>query len=361
VRHSSCRSAEPGPYQAPAFVTVPFCEASRRERAARTPSGHRASSPETGCPRSAIEGICLPSTPQQPHSQVEVSNRGTDMSSLVAAWALYLSTVGAIYTIAAKLPEFLSPHLFRGVADRIRTYDVSNNLASANATIRLFVDKVFRFRLITNRLFLPSLPRSAAVSVSLFLFFSLPVLYLSKNRTMVFSQDEHDSNVLLVLILWIVAFVADYLSFVKSRYLIERAYNENTASKTFVVIALDILGSAIIVYLILQLFLLVMFVLDPTSAEQRDFLDMGAVVREFLGHVVLFSLTISATAVTFCSVIISIIHILYFQLQKVDALRFGLFRVLNFEEKPHIAIAVIIIVGFTLVYWPIAIPIALAG
>jgi hypothetical protein len=281
------------------------------------------------------------------------------MNSLVAAWALYLSTAGAIYTIAARLPEFLSPHLFRGVADGIRSYDVSNNLASANASIRLFVDKAFRFRLIRNRLFLPSLPRSAAVSVSLFLLFSLPALFLSKNSGMLFATEYGNLNVVLVLMLWIIAFFADYLSFVKSRYLIERAYNEDTLSKTFVVIALDILGSAIIVYLIVQLFILLLFVLSPVP--ETDFLDMGAVVRDMLAHVVLFSLTISATAVTFCSVVISIIHILYFKLQRVDAFRSGLFRVLNFEEKPHIAIAVIIIGGFTLVYWPIAIPIALAG
>src|SRR4029077_12710322 len=35
VRHSSCRSAEPGPYQAPAFVTAPALQRTAPRRATR--------------------------------------------------------------------------------------------------------------------------------------------------------------------------------------------------------------------------------------------------------------------------------------------------------------------------------------
>jgi hypothetical protein len=274
------------------------------------------------------------------------------MNSLVAVWTLYLSSIGAIYKIATKLPEFLSPHLFRDAADGIQNYDVSNNLISINRSIKLFVDKAFRFRSIGKGIFLPSLKRSAVVSAFLFLFFSVPALLLSKGSGLLSGMENPG---VLFLILWIPAFLSDYLSFVKSRYLIERAYNANTVLGTLVIAALDILASVAIVYVILTLFGIAVF-----GAASTDDDWMTGLIRDALTDIVLFALTISATAVTFCSVIISIIHVLYFQLQKVEAVRSGLFRTLNFEEKPHIAIAVIVIAGFTIVYWPIAIPIALA-
>jgi hypothetical protein len=274
------------------------------------------------------------------------------MNSLVAVWTLYLSSIGAIYKIATKLPEFLSPHLFRDAADGIQNYDVSNNLISINRSIKLFVDKAFRFRSIGKGIFLPSLKRSAVVSAFLFLFFSVPALLLSKGSGLLSGMENPG---VLFLILWIPAFLSDYLSFVKSRYLIERAYDANTVPGTLVIAALDILASVAIVYVILTLFGIAVFGAAPTDDDW-----MTGLIRDALTDIVLFALTISATAVTFCSVIISIIHVLYFQLQKVEAVRSGLFRTLNFEEKPHIAIAVIVIAGFTIVYWPIAIPIALA-
>src|SRR5947209_682303 len=47
VRHSSCRSAEPGPYQAPAFVTIPVLRSSASQglRAASRPGNGDASKP----------------------------------------------------------------------------------------------------------------------------------------------------------------------------------------------------------------------------------------------------------------------------------------------------------------------------
>jgi hypothetical protein len=277
------------------------------------------------------------------------------MSSLVAAWTLYLSTVYVIYKIATKLPEFLNPRLFRSVADGIQNYEVAKHLGSINASIKLFVDKAFQFRPVTAGIFLPSLTRAAVFSALLFLFFSLPALYLIKHRGPLGEMQNLSVIGDVFLAFCMPAFVADYLSFVKSRYLIERAYNANKLSKILLTIALDILASVIIVFIVLQLFRLVM-----TAATSAESDWVGLMMVDVIADELLFYLTISATAVTFCSVIVSIIHILYFKLHEVDAFRSRLFQVLNFEDKPHIALAVIVIAGFTLVFWPVAIPIALA-
>ena len=64
VRHSSCRSAEPGPYRAPALVTAPALQRTTPRRAARALRPGNASNP----PREKLHQTAVRQTTIAPHS-----------------------------------------------------------------------------------------------------------------------------------------------------------------------------------------------------------------------------------------------------------------------------------------------------
>jgi hypothetical protein len=336
---------------------------------------------------------------------------------LFTAWATYLTVIGLIYSISQKAEEFLSEGAVKAVSKFSGTTPITNTLEGLRELSTTIVDRLLRFKkdgafyrpsgsrailLSALTFFLVSYPLRDLPIMSMGIPF-IPGLF-----TLHGAFDFEFSDLILFTfgvggLLITINVLSDYLSFSKTRTLIAVLKSVRSPYREAAILCLDVLLSIVIALIVSAAIsaVVVSAVLDEMGRPVFKIVSVVApcCIFTFLAArrlsvitVVFINLFVAVLAISIANAIvwdifslstlyysmigglayfpgaflfscitglaISLISILGTSLGLIQSIasRFenkGIWRLLNFEKKPMQSSAVVIIVVFTVVYWPI--------
>lgn len=289
--------------------------------------------------------------------------QSSNLSLWVAAWVQYAGIVGGIYSASSKLADLIrSDYIEKFTNASTRPYAVARLFQNINSRIRLFVDKVLKFHRINPWLYVPSLRRSLLSSFLMLIFIAWPtVALLEQIRFFPSNSEELSIYAIRLAIFYVFIAPADYLSFIKSRALLNLTEILNNNWLKALVYIVDPILSAAVVLLFTTVFLSVAFVLGHYLMPKEGGLGtimLGFLLEELImEYAATVTLATSATAsfISICSLMIYLSELIVSASVKIEPLRELLIKYFNFQNKPFQVSAAVLIVILTIVYWPVAI------
>jgi hypothetical protein len=283
---------------------------------------------------------------------------------LQSEWVLYSAVVLGIYSVASKSEEVLAPSAIKAIAGAVRNYNFVSLVQAISAQVRTLVDNIFRFRKFGSW-FVPSLQRSLLVSLALFFLVALPVRvavlrhfndYLSSDFSLI--RRSYGGYLALIVFLLFCNFVNDYISFAKSRSILEKINGQSGVRRTLLLYLLDALITILSTIAVLVLFFApiafftasIVFRVATADVVLAFLLTLPAL---YIAVQMVIALTATALFISFCALVVGSMTLVVVAAYKIDRLRELLTNLLNFENKPNIAIGVVVIVVFTAFYWPV--------
>jgi hypothetical protein len=200
---------------------------------------------------------------------------GSAWATFAAAWLTYGAIVGIIYKLGEKSDAFLSDDWLK----RIKEFPAATPLtALLQSSIHMTVISIDSFLIFTktNYLFVPSIPRSAALSVCMFAILAYPLRNLISFAILVTrllsDVDEPYRSMLLFMSIIGTSLISDFLSFSKSRTLIDYFARRMSINRLLLLTVSDVLLS-IIICLIVYI-AVTSFMVNTVEAVQAIFGDL---------------------------------------------------------------------------------------
>jgi hypothetical protein len=159
------------------------------------------------------------------------------MQMLITAWSTYLTAVGMIYAVGEKAAVFLSPEALRGISNS-EDFPISRLLDTVAYVVPRIVDDLLKFKQ-EDKLLVPNFLRSFLLSIIMLFLLFYPLRGFAILVTPFGTLDEiyllltpqylefPIFNIVVNLILGFIGtnLVSDYLSFVKTRALLDRFHH----------------------------------------------------------------------------------------------------------------------------------------
>ena len=345
---------------------------------------------------------------------------------LVTAWITYLSAIGVIYKAGQKAAEFLNEETIHKISEFSRERPITTTMNVILDVTLGSVDWWLGFRK-DGLFYRPKIVRSVLVSLVVlalllyplrnapalvFLWFGLTVGQLFGNFGFSELKDVGVAGILGIVLLFGIFLgfnaLSDFVSFSKTRTLMESLRRFPSPVRALTLLLLDILFSVLIAYAVstAPLILINLFIslpatlLDAETLSQKliasvDILAIAAgsffiirrrrlvdIVVGYLAFLPLLYLLInlpfartlndvilvvaepmaltigvfifaSATGlgITILSALTAAVGLIEWAASKLEGR--GIWKILNFDKKPMESAAKIAIVVFTLIYWPI--------
>jgi hypothetical protein len=337
------------------------------------------------------------------------------MNSIAAAWASYVAAVAMIYAIGDKASDFLNDETLQRIATYTGDHPVSRTLEVIAARVTATIDNVMKFRY-DGILHVPSFPRSLVLTTCFLLLACYPLRdYLQVEVPERYAPPtikyDYESFSVFDVNIWIMALllatffitnaVSDFISFSKTRTIITWLPRYPLILRMIAIGAFDVLSSLIIAFFVsgwvsglpstilavgaywlygAPIFIICLWFtyMTWTRVPTIALIAMNLFALEIADVILLlffgtpndvtttggaiynrnFKLDGTFTFAAFTSLGISGISILAYCIemvrrgaQRIEAIT--IWRVLDFARSPSRAAAVIVIVIFTVIYWPI--------
>jgi hypothetical protein len=338
------------------------------------------------------------------------------VSTIVTAWITYVTAIGMIYAVGQKSAEFLNKETIQKVSEFSKDRPITTTL---NAVVRITlgsVDRLLKFRK-DGLLYRPDLVRSIVVSLVMLALLVYPlrnmpaiiIMYAGLTIGQVFEYFGVLSSMGIFAVLLLFNAVADFLSFSKTRTLMESFARSPSPVRIFPFVLLDIILCVIVAYMVAA---------APTFIFEYGYASIGSlfypderdtttilifftftlvmitcvVFRRRVGIaaiafvcvsfffpllIVLFSLahgdlqgipmglggalmltlgpfflaSVTGLGIALISALTAVVTLIGWGASRIEAK--GIWKVLNFEVRPMESSAIVGIVVFTLIYWPV--------
>jgi hypothetical protein len=288
------------------------------------------------------------------------------MGTLSSAWLFYLPVVGGIYLISSKASDIFNSETVNSLALQARTFSLSRYIQGVNANTKRFVDKLFRFRLL-GFIFVPSLGRTALLSLLNFLVIGLAAdlaVYIAYpgelsptgygGRLQGILEQPFFWSVTLTIAL-VSNFISDLISFTKTRTVLQVVSDQKSVAKILLFYAIDFVLSCLIPILLASVVIITSEnILHHIYNVPTSNFFIGFFVYRGANTVAIISFSTSLF-IFFCGLIIGFLSYVVLLLHRGELLRNAVVTYLNFESKPNIAIGILAILIFTVIYWPLVI------
>jgi hypothetical protein len=291
-----------------------------------------------------------------------------EMDILRLDWIFYTTVVAGIYAISSKASDIFNPDTINNAAVFARTYSVGGYLQDVNDKTKRLIDKLFCFGL-WGFVYLPSLKRTALLSLLNLLvigFLAELVVYykypgeLSPSGYVVSGLSGIINQRIFwsVTLIWVIItnFVSDFLSFTKTRTVLQFVGSQENVAKIVLLYALDLILSGLIpiiltvVMIRVSEYLIYNIILDAKPDKGLGSFLVDFVVYRAANSVAIISFSTSLF-IFFCGLVIGFLNSVVILIQRAELLRNVVIRHLNFDNKPNIALGVLAILIFSVVYW----------
>lgn len=337
------------------------------------------------------------------------------VSTIVTAWITYVAAIGTIYAVGQKSSEFLNKETIQKVSEFSKDRPITTTM---NAVLRITfgsVDRLLNFRK-DGLLYRPDLIRSMVVSLVMLALLVYPlrntpamiIMYAGLTIGQVFEYFGVLSSIGIFATLLLFNAVADFLSFSKTRTLMEAFSRSPSPVRLLPYLVLDIILCVVVAYMVAAapIFILeygsafIESVFNPDERDamtilifltfimvmitcfvfrrrlgiaatgfacvsffpllivlfflaHRDFNDiamgLGEPLMVTLGPFFLASVT--GLGIALISALTAVVALIGWGASRIEAK--GVWRILNFDVRPMESSAIVAIVVFTLIYWPV--------
>jgi hypothetical protein len=341
---------------------------------------------------------------------------------LVTAWITYLSAIGVIYTVGQKATEFLNEEAIHKISEFSKERPITTTMNVILDVTLGSIDRWLGFQKY-GLFYRPKIVRSVLVSLVVlalllyplrnapalvFLWFGLTIGQLFDNFGFSELKEFGITGILSVVLLFgiFLSFnaLSDFVSFSKTRTLMELFRRFPSPVRVLTLLFLDILFSVLIAYAVstapfmLFSYITILFELETLrqkliasvvilaiAAASFFIIRRGRLVSILVGYLALipllyllitlpFATTLedvvfavfgpmmltigvfifaSATGlgITILSAITAAVGLIGWAASKLEGR--GIWKILNFDKKPMESAAIVAVVVFTLIYWPI--------
>lgn len=259
----------------------------------------------------------------------------------------FVSAVSLIYGVAAKLGDILNPVYFQRLALAIKEYSFEHSLQNTNTQLRILIDRVFGFRKV-GILYLPRLRNVALISLVLSVIVIWPIL-ADRLDAPVFDPLYWDllTALMFKIPMAVLTILVDYFAFAKSRTILSIADRTSSAPSIIAVVACDAIVSIVAAATLWFL----------PDLVQDEVVELGLPAPVLLAVLIPFKLAAYCAAASGALIVIlfgivALMNYVILWITRLDKIKAFATRFLNFEQKPHLAAAALIIILFTAVYWP---------
>ena len=292
------------------------------------------------------------------------------MEKFATAFVTYGAVIATIYGIGQKADEVLT----RTAASKLvrgRSHSLANAIRNITPTTISIVDLLLKYQR-RRVVWVPNFVRSVAFSVLMLLILIYPLNASLGNAVFIelaadqifesFRKLENGINrsddiyALAIIGSPLINILIDYLSFIKTRTLLELFKRRKFPNREFLTVSSDLLLSMVICITVVWLGHVVLIAmigdfrleylwlggLDPLNDEFFIFLYILPIL------VVGFFTSLGIATI---SIFIAIIETAYAVIRRLNNAR--LWAMLDFKKKPMRASATVVIIFFTIAYWPV--------
>lgn len=157
-----------------------------------------------------------------------------------------------------------------------------------------------------------------------------------------------------LLVVLLCNFISDFISFTKTRTVLQFIAGQKKILKILFCYAIDFILSCLIPLLLttlaIKVSVVVLFRIYDVPPISLGAWIVGFFVYRAASQVAIVSLTTSLF-IFFCGLIISFLNYVVLVVHKGETLRTAVVRFLNFESKPNVALGVLAILLFSVIYW----------